>query len=59
MRSWNPPDQTQSELDSLIFTIHEAGFQVGVHSNGDREITMLLEAFEKTFPSALVRVTML
>ena len=42
-----PPDQTQSELDSLIFTIHEAGFQMGVHSNGDREITMLLEAFEK------------
>jgi len=42
-----PPDQTQSELDSLIFTIHEAGFQVAVHSNGDREITMLLEAFEK------------
>lgn len=42
-----PPAQTQRELDSLIFTIHEAGFQVGVHSNGDREITMLLEAFEK------------
>ena len=42
-----PPDQTQSGLDSLIFTIHEAGFQVGVHSNGDREITMLLDAFEK------------
>jgi len=42
-----PPDRTQSELDSLIFTIHEAGFQVAVHSNGDREITMLLEAFEK------------
>jgi len=42
-----PPDRTQSKLDSLIFTIHEAGFQVAVHSNGDREITMLLEAFEK------------
>ena len=42
-----PPDQTQSELDALIFEVHEAGFQVGVHSNGDREITMLLEAFEK------------
>ena len=42
-----PPDRTQSELDSLIFAIHEAGFQAGVHSNGDREITMLLEAFEK------------
>ncbi|MCK5650793.1 MAG: amidohydrolase, partial [Gemmatimonadetes bacterium] len=42
-----PPDRTQSELDSLIFEIHEAGFQVSVHSNGDREITMLLEAYEK------------
>ena len=42
-----PPDQTQSDLDALIFSIHEAGFQVGVHSNGDREITMLLDAFEK------------
>ena len=42
-----PPDQTQSELDALIYSIHDAGFQVGVHSNGDREITMLLEAFEK------------
>ncbi len=42
-----PPDRTQSDLDSLIFTIHEAGFQVAVHSNGDREITMLLDAFEK------------
>ncbi len=42
-----PPDQTQSELDELIYSIHDAGFQVGVHSNGDREITMLLEAFEK------------
>ena len=43
----SPPDQTQAELDALIFSIHEAGFQVGVHSNGDREITMLLEAFDK------------
>lgn len=42
-----PPDRTQHELDSLIFAVHEAGFQVAVHSNGDREITMLLEAFEK------------
>jgi len=42
-----PTAQTQSDLDALIFSIHEAGFQMGVHSNGDREITMLLEAFEK------------
>ncbi len=42
-----PPDQTQDELNALIFAIHEAGFQAAVHSNGDREITMLLEAFEK------------
>lgn len=42
-----PTAQTQSDLDALIFSIHEAGFQVGVHSNGDREISMLLESFEK------------
>ncbi len=42
-----PTAQTQSDLDDLIFSIHEVGFQVGVHSNGDREISMLLESFEK------------
>jgi predicted amidohydrolase YtcJ len=42
-----PPDRSQEELDQLIFEIHAAGFQAAVHSNGDREIDMVLDAFEK------------
>jgi len=42
-----PPGRSQEELDALIFEIHEAGFQAAVHSNGDREIDMVLDAFEK------------
>jgi len=42
-----PPARSQEELDKHIFEIHEAGFQAAVHSNGDREIDMVLEAFEK------------
>jgi predicted amidohydrolase YtcJ len=42
-----PPDRSQEELDELIFEIHAAGFQAAVHSNGDREIDMVLDAFEK------------
>ena len=42
-----PPGRSQEDLDRLIFEIHQAGFQAAVHSNGDREIEMLLDAFEK------------
>ncbi|MDA2938385.1 amidohydrolase [Acidobacteria bacterium AH-259-A15] len=42
-----PPRRSQAELDSMIFEIHEAEFQAAVHSNGDREIDMVLSAFEK------------
>lgn len=42
-----PPARSQEELDRLIFAIHEAGLQAAVHSNGDREIDMVLDAFEK------------
>ena len=42
-----PPGRSQEELDKLIFEIHAAGFQAAVHSNGDREIDMVLDAFEK------------
>jgi len=34
-------------LDKLVYDIHEAGFQVACHSNGDREIDMILDAIEK------------
>ncbi len=42
-----PPARSQHDLDELIFAIHEAGFQAAVHSNGDREIDMVLNAFER------------
>ena len=41
-----PPRRTQEELDALILDIHTSGFQAAVHSNGDREIDMVLNAFE-------------
>jgi len=42
-----PPARSQAELDALILRVHEAGLQACVHSNGDREIEMLLNAFEQ------------
>ena len=42
-----PPERTQKELNELVFRVHEAGFQCAIHSNGDREITMVLDAYEK------------
>jgi len=42
-----PPGRSQEELDDLIYRAHAAGLQVAVHSNGDREIPMVLEAIEK------------
>ena len=41
-----PPARSQEELNELIREIHNADFQVAVHSNGDRETDMLLDAFE-------------
>ena len=42
-----PPARSQDDLDQLIADIHTAGFQVAVHSNGDREIDMVLTAIER------------
>lgn len=42
-----PPGRSQQELDKLVWEIHEAGFQIACHSNGDREIDMVLDAVEK------------
>src|SRR6185503_14302735 len=41
-----PPARSQEALNDLIFKVHEAGLQACVHSNGDREIDMVLTAFE-------------
>jgi predicted amidohydrolase YtcJ len=42
-----PPARSQESLDKLILSIHEAGLQAAVHSNGDREIDMVVTAFER------------
>lgn len=42
-----PPARSQEELDRLVYDIHKAGFQVACHSNGDREIDMVLNAIER------------
>jgi hypothetical protein len=41
-----PPARSQAGLNQLILSVHEAGLQACVHSNGDREIGMVLTAFE-------------
>src|SRR5262245_17072502 len=41
-----PPARSQEVLNRLILKVHEAGLQACVHCNGDREIEMLLTAFE-------------
>ena len=42
-----PPGRSQEEFEKLIYEIHEAGFSPAVHSNGDRENDLVLDAFEK------------
>lgn len=38
---------TQEQLDSQVMAAHKAGFQIGVHANGDVTIDMVLNAYEK------------
>jgi predicted amidohydrolase YtcJ len=40
------PGRTQESLDALVLRIHKAGLQSCIHSNGDREIDMVLNAYE-------------
>jgi len=42
-----PPARSQAQLDSVVRKIHAAGLQIACHSNGDREIDMVLNAIEK------------
>jgi predicted amidohydrolase YtcJ len=42
-----PPSRSQDELNELIAKVHRAGLQPAVHANGDREIGMVLDAFER------------
>jgi predicted amidohydrolase YtcJ len=38
---------TQQQLDAQVMTAHRAGFQIGIHANGDIPIDMVLNAYEK------------
>ena len=40
-----PPRMSQSELNAIVKQVHDAGLQAAIHSNGDREIDMVLAAF--------------
>ncbi|PTQ95534.1 hypothetical protein C8P68_10539 [Mucilaginibacter yixingensis] len=42
-----PPARSQAALDSLFAKIHNFGWQIACHSNGDREIDMVISAIEK------------
>ena len=42
-----PPARSQESLNELISRLHQGGVQICVHSNGDREIDMLLTAYER------------
>lgn len=47
-----PPERSQEALDALILRAHRAGFQIAVHANGDREIAMVVAAFEAALAAA-------
>jgi predicted amidohydrolase YtcJ len=42
-----PPARQQSQLDKAFQVMHDAGWQIATHSNGDREIDMVLTAIER------------
>lgn len=42
-----PPKRNQASLDSLFLKIHKNGLQIACHSNGDREIEMVITAIER------------
>lgn len=42
-----PPARSQADLNALVQAIEKRGMQAAIHSNGDREIDMVLSAFEQ------------
>jgi len=42
-----PPSRPQDQLDRMFQAMHDAGWQIATHSNGDREIEMVLTAIER------------
>jgi predicted amidohydrolase YtcJ len=40
------PGRSRASLEALVLSIHKAGLQSCIHSNGDREIDIVLDAYE-------------
>jgi predicted amidohydrolase YtcJ len=47
-----PPGRSRASLDALVLRIHKAGLQSCIHSNGDREIDIVLHAYETALKAA-------
>ena len=47
-----PPGRSRASLDALVLRIHKAGLQSCIHSNGDREIDVVLDAYEAALKAA-------
>jgi predicted amidohydrolase YtcJ len=46
------PGRSRADLEALVLRIHKAGLQSCIHSNGDREIDAVLDAYEATLKAA-------
>jgi predicted amidohydrolase YtcJ len=46
------PGRSRADLEALVLRIHKAGLQSCIHSNGDREIDMVLDAYEAAIKAA-------
>lgn len=42
-----PPSRSQQQFDADVAAMHDAGWQIATHSNGDREIDMVITAIER------------
>jgi predicted amidohydrolase YtcJ len=46
------PGRSRADLEALVLRIHKAGLQSCIHSNGDREIDAVLDAYEAALRAA-------
>jgi predicted amidohydrolase YtcJ len=46
------PARSRANLEALVLRIHKAGLQSCIHSNGDREIDSVLDAYEAALKAA-------
>jgi predicted amidohydrolase YtcJ len=46
------PGRSRASLEALVLRIHKAGLQSCIHSNGDREIDIVLDAYESALKEA-------